>query len=280
MSEQALKDEVVEENTTVGNETAEQAQVTEKPAQLKTVETKEPTKVVSVEAKAKKPRQQKRVSRQEIIKQQANPSTRLAGRQKTISLKLTYTSDIMHEYLILNQSKMLDAYERMAGLLRMVAQTPDLFAHVNDWIAKNVEIARAQLQELSAHRETIVANIGEVDAPEINIPESYHTEFEASHPIAHKMIAMLRLVDVELNECETLYMSGVIDDLQYKQLFNQATSVIRGTVDRIFKATTPGKRKSDGRYNPAQLAAWLREGNKMLFGDIPHHLNHIIEDAA
>ena len=227
-----------------------------------------------------KAKQNKRPSRAEIIKQQANPVTRLSGRQKTLSLKLDYTSDIIHEYLQLNQSKMLDAYERIAALLRMVSSTPDLFQHVNDWVTKNGEIAQAQLSELATQRQGIAEKVGETEAPSINIPDSYKTTFEASHPIAHTMIAMLRMVDAELSECETLYLSGAIDDVQYKQLFNQATSVIRGSVDRIFKATLPGKRKGDGRYNPAQLAAWLREGNKMLFTDIPHHLAHIVKDAA
>lgn len=273
MSEQAQATEQLETVLAVQPETVD--------TQNETVQASKPGSVPAAEAKTKpKAKQIKRPSRAEIIKQQANPVTRLSGRQKTLSLKLNYTSDIMHEYLLLNQSKMLDAYERIAALLRMVATTPELFKHVNEWVTKNGEIAQAQLAELSAQRQTIAEKVGDIDAPSINIPDTYNTTFEASHPIAHTMVAMLKLVDGELSECETLYLSGAIDDLQYKQLFNQATSVIRGSVDRIFKATLPGRRKGDGRYNPAQLAAWLREGNKMLFVDLPHHLSHIVEDAA
>lgn len=67
------------------------------------------------EAAKKKPQAKKRLrlSRQEQIQQQANPATRLSGQQKTIQLPFSYKSDIMHEYIQLYQSKMLDAYERL-----------------------------------------------------------------------------------------------------------------------------------------------------------------------
>lgn len=221
-----------------------------------------------------------RLTKEEQIRQQANPSTRLTGKQKTLKLPLQYTSDIMHQYIQLNQSKMLDAYERLAALLRMVVSTPELHQQVKEWIGKNIEISNAQLTELSAKRNLIAQAAGDIQIPHIVVPESYHTEFEASHPIASTMVATLVKVDRELDECEKLYLAGAIDDVEYSVLFNQATGVIRGTVDRIFKATTPGRRKDNGRYSPALLAAWLREGNKLIFADIPQNLNYIIEDAA
>lgn len=221
-----------------------------------------------------------RLTREEQIRQQANPSSRLTGKQKTLKLPLQYTSDIMHQYIQLNQSKMLDAYERLAALLRMIVSTPDLHQQVKEWISKNIEISNAQLTELSTKRALIAQSVGDIQIPKIVVPDTYHTEFEASHPIASTMVATLVKVDRELDECEKLYLAGVIDDVEYNLLFNQATGVIRGTVDRIFKATTPGRRKDNGRYSPAQLAAWLREGNKLIFADIPQNLNYIIEDAA
>lgn len=235
------------------------------------------------QAQQNKKKQQKRpprLSRDEQIRQQANPATRLSGRQKTIALPFTYTSDIMHEYILLNQSKMLDAYERLAALLRMLSTSADLHAEVKTWINKNTEIANAQLNDLTTQRMAILDQAGEIEFPTINVPDGYKTQFEASHPIANLMVATLRRVDSELSECEKLYMALLIDDLEYRRLFNQATNVIRGMVDRIFKATTPGRRKDNGRYSPAQLANWLREGNKLIFADVPQNLAYIIEDAA
>lgn len=261
-----------------------EAAVIEQPVDEKSAEVKITSAQVQPAATAtpKKPAAKKRprMSREEQIQQQANPATRLAGQQKTILLPFSYQSDIMHEYIQLNQSKMLDAYERLAALLRMISTTPVIYQEVKDWIGKNTQIADAQLSELTSQRLSILEQAEDVEFPTINVPATYETKFEASHPIANMMLATLRRVDTELAECEKLYLALLIDDLQYRQLFTQATNVIRGSVDRIFKATTPGRRKDNGRYSPAQLSAWLREGNKLMFNDVPSNLSYIIEDAA
>ena len=223
----------------------------------------------------------RRPSIAERVEQQANPTSRLAGLQKTIVLQLDYHTDIIHQYLRLNQSTMLSAYERLAALLRMLARDKDLLTHVNDWIAKNTEIAQLQITELQAQRIVIEANAGLVDIPEIKTPDSYHTTFEASHPVANKMLAIAKAVDNELVACEALYFAGVIDDNEYSKLLDQTTTIIRGSVDRIYKATKPGNREG-GRFNPADLAKWIREGNRMMFSDIPHEYQHLVavESAA
>lgn len=230
--------------------------------------------------KSKKPAF-RRPSIAERVEQQANPTSRLAGLQKTIVLQLDYRTDIIHQYLRLNQSTMLSAYERLAALLRMLARDKDLLTHVNDWIAKNTEIAQLQITELQAQRVVIETSAGLVDIPEIKTPDSYHTTFEASHPVANKMLAIAKAVDNELVACEALYFAGVIDDNEYAKLLDQTTTIIRGSVDRIYKATKPGNREG-GRFNPADLAKWIREGNRMMFSDIPHEYQHIVavENAA
>lgn len=262
-----MTEELIQESVTAAEATVEPK--TEKPA----------PKQPSSQAK-KQSKRPPRLSRDEQIRQQANPVSRLAGRQKTIALPFAYSSDIMHEYIQLNQSKMLDAYERLAALLRMLSTSPDLHGEVKTWITKNSQIADAQLNDLTTQRVAILEQAGDIEFPAINVPEGYKTQFEASHPIANLMIATLKRVDDELNECEKLYMALLIDDLEYRRLFNQATNVIRGVVDRIFKATSPGRRKDNGRYSPAQLAAWLKEGNKLIFADVPQNLAYIVEDAA
>ncbi len=226
---------------------------------------------------AAKPKKQtaRRPTLAERVEQQANPTTRLAGQQKTIVLPLNYLTDIMHEYLRMNQSTMLSAYERLAALLRMLSRDKELLAHANDWIAKNTEIAQQQITELQAQRAAIEEQIGDVDVPQINTPETYKTTFEASHPVANKMLAIAKAVDAELVACERLYFAGVVDDSEYAKLRDQATTIIRGSVDRIYKATKPGNREG-GRFNPAELARWIREGNRMMFEDIPQAYQHII----
>ncbi len=217
-------------------------------------------------------------TQQEKIEEQSNPVTRLAGHQKTIRVPLTYTSDIIHHYLQLNQSTMLSAYERLAALLRMVSRDKPLSEHVSQWISKNAEICSVQLKELQEQRQSLEENLEDVELPEIIIPDSYKTVFEASHPIVHKMITLARAVDIELSACENLYHSGQLDDYEYTRLKEQATSIIRGSVDRIYKATKPGVRNG-GRFSPKELAQWIREGNKLMFVDIPMQFQHITEDV-
>lgn len=266
------------------SEKSQSETLSEKTAEQAKDEVKAPS---SDNAKNKKPSQLKkntstrrnRPTRQEMIERQANPTSKFAGRQKTMMLGFEYRSDILHEYLQLNQSTMLSAYERMAALLRMVANDKTCHQHVTLWITQNVTICDRQVKELQAQREAIIADTGADDLEmNINIPDDYKTTFEASHPIAHKMLAVLRLVDNELNESEVLYLAGVIDDESYNKLRSQATTVVRGSVDRIYKATTPGVR-AGGRYAPQQLAQWLRDGNKLMFADLPLQYEHLATEV-
>jgi hypothetical protein len=260
--------------TTVQADTGE-VEETSKPKTAKgSAEQKKPTQAV-------KPKKQtaRRPTLAERVEQQANPTTRLAGQQKTIVLPLNYLTDIMHEYLRMNQSTMLSAYERLAALLRMLSRDKELLAHANEWIAKNTEIAQQQISELQAQRAAIEDQIGDIDVPQINTPETYKTTFEASHPVANKMLAIAKAVDAELVACERLYFAGAVDDSEYAKLRDQATTIIRGSVDRIYKATKPGNREG-GRFNPAELARWIREGNRMMFEDIPQAYQHIVVVGA
>ncbi|WP_240224675.1 hypothetical protein [Rheinheimera hassiensis] len=206
-----------------------------------------------------------RPSRAEMVKRNLNPTTHLVNVQKTVKLPLSYASDILHYYLQTNQSLMLSAYERLAGLKRMLTKDKDLLAHVDEWVALNISICQKQLAEIASQREALADGY---IVPEMNIPESYKTEFVASHPIAHKMIVVAEMVDEELSEVEALFFAGAIDDSQYATLREQAMVIIRGSVDRIFKATSPGTR-TGGRFTPQLLAKWIREGNRLSMPDIP-----------
>jgi hypothetical protein len=248
----------------------------ESKAKVDTPAAKQPTNNDAKPKANKRFQKTKRPSKQEMIERQANPTTILAGKQKTINLDLVYASDIIHEYLQLNQSTMLSAYERIAGLLRMVSNDKVAYKHVSTWVNQNVQICQEQVKELQAQREAIAEDLGIDDLEiSINTPDGYHTKFEASHPISHKMLFILRLVDKELNESESLFLGGLIDDEAYGKLRTQATTVIRGSVDRIFKATTPGVR-NNGRYSPQELAGWIRQGNQLLFSDLPQRFEYIV----
>ena len=219
----------------------------------------------------------KQFSKSEHIKNQANPKSILVGRQKTLTLRYEYCSDILHEYLQMNQATMLAAYERLAGLLRLVATDKVSYAHVNDWIATNLTISQEQVANMQSRRSVLAEDCNdEIESLNISVPDNYHTEFQASHPVCHKMLAVLRLIDTELNASEDLFMAGIIDDASYMALRTEATSIVRGSVDRIYKATSPGTREG-GRYAPSQLASWIRSGNKMLFADVPKELLHLTQ---
>lgn len=232
----------------------------------------------STQQKNNKPKR-KRITRDEQIKRQANPKSRLVGQQKTMRLKLTYQSDILHEYLLLNQSTMLAAYERLAALLRMCSGSREHVTHITDWINKNVKISQSQIEELVAQREVLLKDADDYDlSVDLIIPDTYHTEFVASHPVATKMVAVARMVDQELNQTELLFFSGIINDTEYASLRQQATSIIRSNVDRIYKATNPGVRNG-GRYTPQELMNWLNKGNKLVFSDLPQKYQEQLPDA-
>jgi hypothetical protein len=239
------------------------------------VEAKTSTAKPSSKPQGKRP-PKKRFSKSEHIKNQSNPKSILVGTQKTLNLRYEYCSDILHEYLQMNQATMLAAYERLAGLLRLVATDKPSYSHVNEWITTNLSISQEQVSNMQQRRSSLSEDCtDEIENLNISVPESYHTEFQASHPVCHKMLAVLKLIDAELNASEDLFMAGIIDDSSYTALRTEATSIIRGSVDRIYKATSPGTREG-GRFTPSQLASWIRSGNKMLFADVPKDLLHLV----
>lgn len=214
-----------------------------------------------------------RPSRKELIEQNQNPTTRLAGSQKTITVKVSYTSDMMRGYMETNQLQMFNAYERLAGLKRMLSRDAELSRDVDSWIEANTEILRVQLAELKEQTNKLTEGLL-LEELEVNAPE-HTTTFEAAHPIIHKMVKLVQHVDETLNHCESIYMQGLMDDTQLNNLRLKAIGAIRSSVDRIYKVTTPGTR-SGGKYNPRDLAEWLRQGNRLAFTDTPLIAAHVV----
>lgn len=216
-----------------------------------------------------------RPTRKELIEQNANPVTRLAGSQKTFNVSVQFHSDILFGFMQTKQATMLAAYERLAALKRMLSRDPKLMQQVDNWMETNKAIVVAQIAELTKQREAIVDG-KLVTELKINVPDTYETTFEASHPVVHKMIEIIEMVDEQLNQSEQVFFAGLMDDISYSKLRNDAIVIIRGSVDRIFKVTSPGNR-SGGRFNAKNLADWMREGNKLAFTDFPQIASEIIQ---
>lgn len=195
-----------------------------------------------------------RPSRRELIERNANPTSRLAGSQKTFSIPVQFHSDILFNFMQTNQATMLSAYERLAALKRMLSRDAALLEQVDKWLATNKAILNAHIEQLAQKRGELTAGklIGDLT---VNIPSNYETVFVASHPVAH--------------------FAGLMSDTDYSNMRNDAIVAIRGTTDRIFKVTTPGNRVG-GRYNAKALADWMRQGNKLDFADFPQLAKDIV----
>jgi hypothetical protein len=209
---------------------------------------------------------------------QLNPTTRLVDKVVTMKLPVSYESTILHEYLTYSQGTMLAMFERLGGLLRMLSKDAKLTESVRVWQTLNLDICKKQLSEITTRREMLVMGM-DIELPEINTPDSYKVDFIASHPIAHDMVKLIKSVNDELRENEALYMGGVIDDSDYESLKAQAVKVLSGVVDRIAKATFPGKRDGGG-YSPELLAKYIRNGNRLEFADVPANVRDIISEYA
>lgn len=204
-------------------------------------------------------------------RQQDSAKTFLSGKVKTMLLSIEYKSDILHSYLSSNQQTMLSAYERLGALLKMLSKEPQLLNEVNEWHKSNTLIASTQLETIELTREAIDKDF-DGELPSFNIPESYNAKFEASHPVVHTMMATLRAIDSELSSIENLYLAGAVDDEQFSDIRKESMTVIRGLVDRIYKATSPGKDREKGRFSAKDLAEWLRQGNKLATVDAPQDM--------
>lgn len=235
---------------------------------------------VAANTKAAKPKASKRpqLTRKERIEQNKDPKSSLAGKQKTMRLNVKYKSDILFNYMQESQGIALSAYERLAGIKRMLARDPKLSAKVDYWIETNLIIVQAQVDEITTELEKVVGG-AVFQQQDIIIPDSYETTFEASHPVAHKMVATIEAVDAVLEDVERAYFAGKLDDVNYNDIRQKAMTAVRGSIDRIFKLTRPGQR-SGGRYSAIEMAAWIQQGNKLAFQDIPQIAAEIVEQRT
>lgn len=205
--------------------------------------------------------------------------THLEGIVPTMPLTLDYKSIIINDFLRNTGVYMLGAFERIGGLLKMLAKDPSLLNQVKNWHENSISIAQDQLTQISVTRESIAAQF-EGELVEIQIPASYKKEFVVSHPVAHTMKAMLQMIDEELSLVYQLYMAGAVEESQYQEITDKAVSVIRGVCDRIYKGTSPGKNRDSGNYTHKELVNWLKVGNKLGVVDAPKDVQVMMNDGA
>ncbi|MDC8832854.1 hypothetical protein [Alteromonas gilva] len=195
----------------------------------------------------------------------------------TMTLKVPCDSAILHSYMERVQPLTLAMFERLGSLKRMLVKDRPLTEMVTKWQSTNMQIAYEQLEEIRIRRETVVLT-GAPDVPQINVPESYGFTFEASHPIVHDMVNLVKAINHELKENEALYFAGVIDDVYFERLKTQTVYTLSGVTDRIAKATSPGKRKEGGKYAPELLVKHIRGGYRLDFADVPSSFLALVEE--
>ena len=164
----------------------------------------------------------------------------------------------------------------------MVSKDKGLLKMIRGWQGTNIKIAKKQLEEMSVRREAIELEMGdELVMPELNIP-NWQLTFQVTHPICHEMIKLINSVNAEIKVNERLFFAGVMDEEGLERVKREALSTMSGVIDRIAKATSPGKRvpteKQKGGYSPAQLAAHIRKGFRLDFADAPQTFMDLIAE--
>lgn len=209
------------------------------------------------EAKTKR---QPRQTRNQVRKSAPEDArSKLAGKTKTLEAHIKYQSDFMHGYLTRNEMSILNIFERLGAIFRMARTDRGAYTKVRDWhYEKNIAIAAMQVETLQEQREQIASKVEIMSETTINVPDSYQITFELSHPVGNSITQLIKTLDSELAEIEKLFMSGLLDDLEYEQASRQAIAVMSGVVDRIYKVTSPGKREG-GPFSVALYMNYLRD---------------------
>jgi hypothetical protein len=99
--------------------------------------------------------------------------------------------------------------------------------------------------------------------------------------VFRRLIKLIKKADNEITKAENLYYLDLIDDTQYKQLQAQVLNLLSGLLDRVIKATSPGKRiqENTNRYIATQLMNHIRSGGYRLeFFDLPSAHRDLAEE--
>tara|TARA_B100002049_G_scaffold170702_1_gene128840 strand:- start:800 stop:1615 length:816 start_codon:yes stop_codon:yes gene_type:complete len=195
------------------------------------------------------------------------------------------SSGLLREYFSKNTGLVIKVYGRIGGLLRMTSDNNVINTMVSDWAATNMDIALAQVEEIEAQHEAalLAAGVENEDKGDVEVdrPEPLDVNWVVNHPSFHVLRKVITKIDQAIVKAENLYYEGIMDDIQFRSLQAQAINIIGGILDRIRKATAPGKRttKDVTRYVPAELSKHIREGGYRLeFFDVPASVREMTQE--
>lgn len=212
-----------------------------------------------------------------------NPQQTEKKETTRIKYKTTMRSDYMREYIGSNIGSLIMLYGRIGGLLRLVDTDERLSSMVEDWVSCNEKIAFHQLEETKAQLEQIqMQSFNKVDIPmEIERPAPINSTWSVNHSSFTGLIRLLVTIDEFLVESEEVYFKGLMSDVQVRQLSLQTQNVISSYLERILKATSPGRRivNEQYKYSNRELHKHIKDaGYRLEFYTLPKELASLVEE--
>jgi hypothetical protein len=219
------------------------------------------------------------------VKQKAKSEqgNQVVKRAQTI---LKYTtemkSDFMSAYVGKNIGSLITLYGRIGGLLRLVQDNVQLSEMVEDWVSYNEKLAQHQLDEAEAVFEQIeMQSVNKVEVQvEIERPEPLVSEWKVNHTSFTNLIRLMIKLDTFLVRSEEAYFKGLMTDVQMSSLNRQVGMVIDSYLERIMKATSPGKNRTskEYKYSNQELLKHIRDaGYRLEFHSLPKELQELVE---
>ncbi|PTC00409.1 hypothetical protein C9975_07680, partial [Thalassospira xiamenensis] len=160
-----------------------------------------------------------------------------------MSERFDYESDLTNSFLNQNSRRIIQLFERLAMIIKTAKQDEGAYRKVMNWHSQiNLAIANEQLEVIDEQLSESTEKMKGFGGTNINVPDSYHIEFEVSHPITRSILNTLSSIDKLASRVELAFYEGKIDDLQLESARRQTMKVMNGILDRIGKVTSPGKR--------------------------------------
>jgi len=192
-------------------------------------------------------------------------------------------SDFMREYIGKNIGSLIMLYGRLGALLRLVDSDMRLSSMVEDWISYNEKISYHQLSETRVQLEQIQMQAFDMVEIEMQIdrPEPLKSVWKVNHSSFTSLIRLMLTLDKFLMESEDVYFKGMMSDVQMRQLTLQVQNIISSYLERILKATSPGRRivNDDYKYSNRELAKHIKDaGYRLEFHTLPKELESLVAE--
>lgn len=214
-----------------------------------------------------------------VTQQNSNQNVDVTRVQYTVKVD----SDFMRQHLEQNIGSFITIYGRIGGLLRLVASNQLLSSMVHDWAHYNTQIAESSFSEVQAELESI--ELMEMDSPAFEItvskPEPQSFTWNVNHASFTNLIKFIIKLDQFLVKAEMTYYKGLMTDSQHQSLTRQVNHILSTYLDRVLKATSPGKRiqNDKAKYNNKQLLSHIRDGGYRLeFESLSPEHQSIVEE--